>query len=86
MKAIVENPLNVNCSPIAISLYVNILNRITWCKNENELRDTMKFSSIEYPVTFNSILITASVPTICGSVRRKAVNALFLLNSKNFTL
>ena len=29
MKAIVENPLNVNCSPIAISLYVNILNRIT---------------------------------------------------------
>lgn len=55
MKAIVENPLNVNCSPIAISLYVNMLNRITWCKNENELRDTMKFSSIEYPVTFNSI-------------------------------
>lgn len=54
MKAIVENPLNVNCSPIAISLYVNILNRITWCKNENELRDTMKFSSIEYPVTFKS--------------------------------
>lgn len=55
MKAIVENPLNVNRSPIAISLYVNMLNRITWCKNENELRDTMKFSSIEYPVTFNSI-------------------------------
>lgn len=55
MKAIVENPLNVNCSPIAISLYVNILNRITWCKNENELRDTMKFSSIEYPITFNSL-------------------------------
>lgn len=24
-------------------------------ENENELRDTMKFSSIEYPVTFNSI-------------------------------
>lgn len=55
MKAIVENPLNVNCSPIAISLYVNMLNRTTWCKNENELRDTMKFSSIEYPATFNSI-------------------------------
>lgn len=55
MKAIVENPLNVNCSPIAISLYVNMLNRITWCKNENELRDTMKFSSIEYPITFNSL-------------------------------
>lgn len=55
MKAIVENSLNVNHSPVAISLYVNMLNRITWCKNENELRDTMKFSSIEYPVTFNSI-------------------------------
>lgn len=55
MKAIVENPLNVNCSPIAISLYANILNRITWCKNENEPRDTIKFSSIEYPVTFNSL-------------------------------
>lgn len=47
MKAIVENPLNVNHSPVAISLYVNMLNRITWCK---------------------------------------AVNVLFLLNSKNFTL
>lgn len=55
MKAIVENSLNVYHSPIAISMYVNILNRITWCKNENELRDTMNFSSIEYPVTFNSI-------------------------------
>ena len=31
-------------------------------------------------------LITVSVPTICGSVRRKAVNVLFLSNSKNFTL
>lgn len=55
MKVIVENPLNAYHSPTAISIYVNILNRITWCKNENELRDTMKFSSIEYPVTFNSI-------------------------------
>ena len=33
-----------------------------------------------------SILITASIPTICGSVRRKAANVLFLSNSKNFTL
>lgn len=55
MKAIVENPLNVNCSPIAISLYVNILNRITWCKNEKELRKAMKFISANYPITFNSI-------------------------------
>lgn len=55
MKVIVENPLNAYHSPTAISIYVNILNRITWCKNENELRDTMKFFSIEYPVTFNSL-------------------------------
>jgi len=27
MKAIVENPLNVNHSPVAISLYVNMLNK-----------------------------------------------------------
>lgn len=55
MKAIVENPLNADHSPVAISLYVNMLDRIAWCKNENELGDTMKFSSIGYPVTFNSI-------------------------------
>lgn len=55
MKAIVENPSNVNHSPAAISLYVNMLNGITWCKNENEPRDTVKFPSIECPVTFNSI-------------------------------
>lgn len=55
MKAIVENPLNVNCSPIAISLYVNILNRITQSKNEQDLRGVMKYAFIEYPVTFNSI-------------------------------
>lgn len=55
MKAIAENPLNVNCSPTAISLYANMLNRITRRKNENELRDTMKFSSIGYPATFNPI-------------------------------
>lgn len=55
MKAIVENPLNVNCSPIVISLYVNILNEITECNDEKELRKAMKFISANYPVTFNSI-------------------------------
>lgn len=54
MKAIVENPLNVECSPIAISLYVNILNGITQSKNEQDLRDTMKFAFVEYPATFYS--------------------------------
>ena len=55
MKAIVENPLNAYHSPTAISIYVNMLNKIVQCNDEKELRDTMKFSSIEYPVTFNSI-------------------------------
>lgn len=55
MKAIVENPLNVNRSPMAASLYVNMLDRMTRCKNGNELRDTMRFPSIECPVTFNPI-------------------------------
>lgn len=55
MKATVENPLNVNYSPTAISPYANTPNRITWCKNENELRDAVRFSSTEYPVTFNSL-------------------------------
>lgn len=55
MKAIVENPLNVDYSPIVISLYVNILNRITQSKNEQDLRGVMKYAFIEYPATFNSI-------------------------------
>ena len=36
MKAIVENPLNVNHSPVAISLYVNMLNKIVQCNDEKE--------------------------------------------------
>lgn len=54
MKAIVENPLNVCHSPITISLYVNMLNKITKSNNEISLRDAMKSFSAEYPVTFNS--------------------------------
>lgn len=46
MKAIVENPLNVNHSPVAISLYVNMLNKIVQCNDEKELREAMKFISI----------------------------------------
>ena len=56
MKAIVENPLNVNHSPVAISLYVNMLNKIVQCNDEKELREAMKFISMEFPVTFNSYL------------------------------
>lgn len=50
MKAIVENPLNVNHSPVAISLYVNMLNKIVQCNDEKELREAMKFISMDYPV------------------------------------
>ena len=55
MKAIVENPLNVNHSPVAIYLYVNMLNKIVQCNDEKELREAMKFISMDYPVTFNSL-------------------------------
>ena len=55
MKVIVENPLNAYHSPTAISMYVNILNEITKCNDEKELREAMKVVSKEYPVTFNSI-------------------------------
>lgn len=55
MKAIVENPLNVDCSPIAISLYVNMLNKITQCEDKITLRETMNLVSMNYPATFDSI-------------------------------
>lgn len=55
MKVIVENPLNAYHSPTAISIYVNILNEITECNDEKELRKAMKFISANYPVTFNSL-------------------------------
>lgn len=55
MKAIVENPLNVDCSPIAISLYVNMLNKITQCNDKITLRETMNFVSMNYPATFDSL-------------------------------
>lgn len=55
MKAIVENPLNAYHSPTAISMYVNILNKITKCNDEKELRKAMKSISMDYPVSFNSL-------------------------------
>lgn len=35
--------------------YVNILNEITECNDEKELRKAMKFISANYPITFNSL-------------------------------
>jgi hypothetical protein len=86
MKAIVENPLNVNHSPVAISLYVNMLNKIVQCNDEKELREAMKFISMDYPVRSILFLITVSEEIICGSERGKTVNLFSLSNSKNFTL
>lgn len=53
MKAIVENSLKSKFS-IVREVYIEILNRITWCRNEGELRDALRFISMEFPVTFNS--------------------------------
>ena len=55
MKANVENPQNDDYSPLVISIYVNILNRITQSKNDQDLLGVMKYAFIEYPATFNSI-------------------------------
>lgn len=57
MKAIVENPLNGthNHFPVTLSLYVFMLNEITRCNDEKELREAMKGVSKEYPVSFNSL-------------------------------
>lgn len=55
MKAIVENPLNAHHSPTAISICVTILNEITKCNDEKELRKAMKSISMNYPVSFNSL-------------------------------
>ena len=55
MKAIVENPLNAYHSPTAISIYVTILNEITKCNDEKELRKAMKSISMDYPVSFDSL-------------------------------
>lgn len=55
MKAIVENPLNAHHSPTAISIHVNMLNKMVQCNDEKGLREAMKFISMDYPVTSNSL-------------------------------
>ena len=55
MKAIVESVL-VNTSSRSVEIFAEILNAITSCKNENELREDMKFIQEEY-ASFNSCFI-----------------------------
>lgn len=42
MKAIIESNFS-NMNVHTVGLFVEILNTITSCKNENELREDMKF-------------------------------------------
>ena len=47
MKAIVENPL-MNCDPESMNLFVQILNEITSCITEDELRGCMNSLIVRY--------------------------------------
>lgn len=51
MKAIVENPL-MNLLPKAMEIYVEVLNTITSCNNEEELRECMKLIESKYYYSF----------------------------------
>lgn len=55
MKAIVETSL-VNTSSRSVEIFAEILNAITSCKNESELREGMKSIQEEY-TSFNSRFI-----------------------------
>lgn len=48
MKAIVENPL-MNCEPESMNIFVKILNEITSCITEDELRGCMNSLCVIYP-------------------------------------
>lgn len=48
MKAIVENPL-INCEPEVLHLFVQIINEITSCMSEDELKGCMNSLCVIYP-------------------------------------
>lgn len=79
MKVIVENPLNACHSPTAISIYVNILNEISECNDEKELRKAMKFISANYPVTSNSLSDYGSGPNYMWARERESHKPLLLV-------
>lgn len=53
MKATVESVL-LNTSSRSVEIFVEILNAITSCENENELRECMKLIQKRFPVSFSS--------------------------------
>lgn len=65
MKATVESVL-LNTSSRSVEIFAEILNAITSCENENELRACMKLIQERFPVSSNSASFMASVQPICG--------------------
>lgn len=53
MKATVESVL-LNTSSRSVEIFAEILNAITSCENENELRACMKLIQERFPASFNS--------------------------------
>lgn len=56
MKATVESVL-LNTSSRSVEIFAEILNAITSCENENELRACMKLIQERFPVSFNSCFV-----------------------------
>lgn len=56
MKATVESVL-LNTSSRSVEIFAEILNAITSCENENELRACMKLIQERFPVSFNSCFL-----------------------------
>ena len=56
MKATVETVL-LNTSSRSVEIFAEILNAITSCENENELRACMKLIQERFPVSFNSCFV-----------------------------
>lgn len=56
MKATVESVL-LNTSSRSVEIFAEILNTITSCENENELRRCMKLIQERFPGSFNSCFV-----------------------------
>lgn len=65
MKATVESVL-LNTSSRSVEIFAEILNAITSCENENELRACMKLIQERFLFPSIPVSFTASVQPICG--------------------
>lgn len=73
MKATVESVLS-NTSSRSVEIFAEILNAITSCENENELRNCMKLIEERFPVSFNSCFtygFGSSHMWVCEAVRNE---------------